>query len=81
MSVGLLFVYYAATEYFFQRSLGKVITRTVVVNRDDERPSLGAVLLRTLCRFLPLEPLSLLLNGKYTWHDSLSGTKVVFVNY
>ncbi|UPL48263.1 RDD family protein [Hymenobacter sublimis] len=80
-SVGFLFVYYLATEYFFQRSLGKFLTHTLVVNRQDERPSLAAVFLRTLCRFIPLEPASLLLNKKRTWHDMLSGTKVVFINY
>ncbi|GAA4000506.1 hypothetical protein GCM10022408_09490 [Hymenobacter fastidiosus] len=80
-SVGLLFIYYVGTEFFFQRSLGKLLTQTVVVSRDDERPSFGAILLRTVCRFIPLEPVSLLLSGKRAWHDSLSGTKVVFVNY
>ncbi|MBC8084009.1 MAG: RDD family protein [Hymenobacter sp.] len=80
-SMALLFVYYVVTEYFFQRSLGKFITRTAVVDEDDEKPDLGAVLLRTVCRFIPLEPLSLLFHGRLAWHDRLSGTKVVFLNY
>ncbi|GAA3954735.1 RDD family protein [Hymenobacter algoricola] len=80
-SMSLLFVYYAGAEFFFQRSVGKLLTHTLVVSQDDERPSLGAVLLRTVCRFIPLEPLSLLLTGKRVWHDTLSGTKVVFIDY
>jgi uncharacterized RDD family membrane protein YckC len=80
-TVGLLFLYYAAAEFFFQRSLGKLATRTLVVSRHDQRPSLPAILLRTLCRFIPLEPLSLLFSKNRALHDTLSGTKVVFVNY
>lgn len=80
-TVGLLFLYYVATEFFFQRSLGKLVTRTLVVNSHDQRPSLPAVLLRTLCRFIPLEPISMLFGRHRALHDILSGTKVVFVNY
>ncbi|TGD79071.1 RDD family protein [Hymenobacter wooponensis] len=80
-SLGALFLYYVSGEFFFQRSLGKLLTRTIVVNKRDERPSLTAIVLRTVCRFIPLEPLSMLLNTKYAWHDRLSGTKVVFINY
>ncbi|MBT9391764.1 RDD family protein [Hymenobacter sp. NST-14] len=80
-SMSLLFGYYVLTEFYFQRSLGKVLTHTLVVNQHDERPTLGAILLRTLCRFIPLEPLSLLFSRNSTWHDTLSRTKVVFISY
>lgn len=80
-TVALLFLYYVLAEFFFQRSLGKVATRTLVVNRHEQRPSLQAILLRTICRFIPLEPISLLFNKNRALHDLLSGTKVVFVNY
>ena len=81
VSMSLLFGYYVVAEFYFQRSLGKVLTRTLVVSRHDERPTLAAILLRTLCRFIPLEPLSLLFSSSRTWHDALSQTKVVFVGY
>ena len=82
LALAALFLYYALTEYFFQRTLGKLLTKTIVVDQDDEIPDLSSILLRTVCRFLPLEPLSLLISGKQlAWHDKLSGTKVVFLNY
>jgi len=80
--LAISFVYYATTELVFQRTLGKALTHTLVVTADDNRPGSGRLLLRTLCRFLPLEPLSLLFSSRALgWHDTLSGTKVVYLNY
>lgn len=80
--LGIMFSYYAIAESLFQRTIGKAILHTLVVSTNDDKPSTSRLLLRTLCRFLPLEPLSVLLNSRALgWHDTLSGTKVVYLDY
>jgi uncharacterized RDD family membrane protein YckC len=80
--LGVMFSYYAVAELLFKRTLGKVFTNTHVVTTGDDLPSHGKLLLRTVLRFLPLEPLSLILSSRaLAWHDRLSGTKVIYLNY
>ena len=80
--LGIIFCYYAIAELLFQRTVGKSLLHTLVVTTDDNKPSAGQLLLRTLCRFLPLEPLSMLFSGRALgWHDTLSGTKVIYLDY
>ena len=77
--LGSSFLYYAASELLFLRTVGKVITGTSIVTTTDEEPVWGQLLLRTACRFLPLEPLSLLFSQrKVGWHDRFSKTKVIY---
>jgi uncharacterized RDD family membrane protein YckC len=70
------FFYFFLTEYYFGKTLGKLITRTTVVDEKFKSPTILILLLRTLCRFIPFEPLSGLISYK-TWHDSLTKTYVV----
>ncbi|MBZ4041665.1 MULTISPECIES: RDD family protein [Flavobacterium] len=67
--------YYSLTEGLFGRSLGKLITGTVVVDENGEKPSFGIILKRTLCRLIPFDGFSFL--GSRGWHDSISNTYVV----
>ncbi|WP_269234551.1 RDD family protein [Flavobacterium flavigenum] len=67
--------YYSLTEGLFGRSLGKLITGTVVVDENGVKPSFGVILKRTLCRFIPFDVFSFL--GSRGWHDSISETYVV----
>jgi len=69
-------LYYMLTEGITGRSLGKLITKTKVMDENDDKPSFMVMLGRTLCRFIPFDALSFLANG-YGWHDSISKTKVV----
>ena len=86
------FIYYVFSEALFTRTLGKFITGTAVRTEDDGKPSFSRILLRTLCRFIPWDPLSFIAISHLTsvWilgerayllgislHDSLSKTKVV----
>ena len=80
--LAIIFCYYAMAESLFQRTIGKKLLHTLVVTANDNKPGAGRLLLRTLCRFLPLEPLSMLFSARALgWHDKLSGTKVVYLNY
>lgn len=72
--------YHFIFEALFQRTFGKMLTGTKVVNMQGEKPSLLSLLGRTLARYIPFEPLSFLFYGAYPtkgWHDRLSHTLVV----
>ena len=79
---GVMLVYYATAELLFQRTVGKLVTSTQLVTQNDTRPTRSQLIVRTLCRFLPLEPLSLLFSRhSLAWHDKLSSTKVIYLDY
>lgn len=81
-------VYYFVCEAFCNgRTLGKLITGLRVVDIDGNRPSVGKIAIRTLCRLIPFDYLSFFSTDKWSseenldgfWHDSLSKTYVVRV--
>lgn len=70
--------YFVGMESLFQRTFGKFVTGTKVVNADGGAPSFKQILGRTLARAIPLEALSFLVGHRpIGWHDSLSGTRVI----
>jgi len=73
-------VYYAITEILFSKSLGKLITRTHVVDSEGEKPGFLSIIIRSLCRNLPFEFVSFLI-FPLGWHDQLSKTRVVYDSY
>jgi uncharacterized RDD family membrane protein YckC len=81
LSIGVTLLYYIVMEAMFGRTLGKLITRTVVVT-DDGRPlTVGKAIGRSFARLIPFEPFSTFgLPGNVPWHDRLSGTRVVRVS-
>lgn len=68
--------YYYVMETKFQRTVGKFMTKTKVVQMDGTQPSNGTILVRTLSRLLPFDRLSYLF-VKNGLHDYLSKTMVV----
>ena len=68
--------YYLLTESIFQRTLGKVLTKTKVVSLTGEKPTLKQVIFRTLSRSIPFEYFSYLATVEGI-HDRLSKTRVV----
>ena len=70
-------IYYNLFEILFARTIGKFITGTAVVNEFGEKPSHENILIRSLCRLIPFNPLSVLIFGGRGWHDSISKTYVV----
>jgi uncharacterized RDD family membrane protein YckC len=73
----VLIMYYFTMEVFAQRTLGKLITGTKVVMGDGSKPEARAIIIRTLCRFIPFEPFSFLGDRTRGWHDTISDTYVV----
>ncbi len=72
------FAYYFICEAAWGKTVGKMVTNTMVVTEYGERPSAGQIAGRTLCRFIPFEPFSFLFRGDGTgWHDTLPKTRVV----
>ena len=71
-------VYYSAFEFLFGRTPSKFITQTKVVSIEGGKPSFHKILLRSCCRFIPLNVFSFLF-AKLGWHDKISQTRVVML--
>ena len=77
-NLALMVVYYVVLETFFQRTLAKLITGTLVVNEAGLRPSLMQVVGRSLARFIPFEAFTFLGSERPVGvHDKWSGTRVI----
>jgi uncharacterized RDD family membrane protein YckC len=70
-------IYFSVLEATTGRTIAKLITKTKVVNEKGEKPNFGTIILRSLCRFIPFEPLSFLGSDNSGWHDKLSKTRVI----
>ena len=71
-------LYYSLFEFFANgKTIGKLITRTRVINEYGETPDFGTILGRSLARFVPFEPFSFLGSQANGWHDKWSKTMVV----
>ncbi|MBI5474379.1 MAG: RDD family protein [Ignavibacteriae bacterium] len=68
--------YFLFTEYKFQKTLGKIITKTILVSDTGGKPSFKQILIRTLCRSIPFEYFSYFGTVEGT-HDRLSKTRVI----
>lgn len=69
---------YALCEYKWQRTPGKYITRTIVIDEFGNKPDLRAIISRSLIRLVPFEPFSCYGgNYSYGWHDKWTKTWVV----
>ncbi len=74
-----MFVYYLLSESLMRgRTIGKLITKTRVVDEYGRVPDFSVTLKRTACRFVPFDAFSFL--GDNGWHDDWSGTKVIEVS-
>jgi uncharacterized RDD family membrane protein YckC len=76
--IGITFftIYFFFMELLTGRTIGKLITQTVVVDARGEKPGPGTLFIRCLCRFIPFEPFSFL-GDKRGWHDTISNTYVI----
>lgn len=73
-------LYYFFFEALWQRTPGKFLTKTVVINEYAEKPSVGSIILRSLIRLIPFEAFSCFGNRRKQslgWHDRWSNTYVV----
>ncbi len=71
--------YYTLCERAFRgQTLGKLLSRTRVIREDGDELTLTDALLRSLCRLVPFEALSIGF-GNGPWHDTWTKTKVIQV--
>lgn len=73
----IVLFYYNIFEIFFSVTIGKLITDTIVVDRNGYKPQANEILVRSVCRLIPFEILSFLGAPGKGWHDSISKTYVV----
>jgi uncharacterized RDD family membrane protein YckC len=69
--------YYNFFEILLARTIGKLITQTMVVTINGERPGHEIILIRSICRLIPFNAISFLGITPRGWHDSISKTYVV----
>jgi uncharacterized RDD family membrane protein YckC len=76
MLTASFFGYYVFMETKYQKTIGKFITKTKVVNKNGTRPEVGDIVRRTFCRLIPFDRISFLFtqNG---FHDRLSDTTII----
>lgn len=68
-------IYYILFEHFFQRTPGKFLTKTIVIDIYGNKPEIGTNILRNIIRLVPFETFSCL--SDRGWHDRWSDTFVV----
>lgn len=68
--------FYAGSEAIFAKTPGKFFVGTRVVDASGNRPGSMRIVLRALCRLIPFDDISFLLDQR-GWHDQLSGTYVI----
>jgi uncharacterized RDD family membrane protein YckC len=75
----LYFLYYFLFETIFSSTPGKLITNTNIVDTITfKSPSVLKIFIRSLCRFIPLEALSIFFyKNNLVWHDIISGTIII----
>jgi uncharacterized RDD family membrane protein YckC len=74
----VFFGYYTLFEFYFQRTIGKYLTGSLVVNEYGDTPDFKTICLRTIIRIIPLNPYSFFWTDDHRfWHDTWTKTFVV----
>lgn len=71
------FLYYFFQEFYLKKTIGKYITKTIVINKNNsEKYFIWRILLRTLIRFIIFDVISYLFTNNGL-HDFLSKTETI----
>jgi len=72
-------VYYGVCESVSGRTIGKLVSGTIVVNRDGSSVAFRRAWRRTFCRLIPFDQFSFLAGKGHPvgWHDEFSRTYVI----
>ncbi len=73
---GIIFIYYTFFEFIFNRTPGKWLSYSKVVNKQGMRPSFPQILLRSATRLVLIDMFFIPFLDK-TLHDFFSNTEVV----
>lgn len=74
---GITALYYTILEGSLGKTVGKMVTRTQVVNELGQKPDIRSIFLRSLSRLVPFEAFSAFSGSGLMWHDSWTKTYVV----
>lgn len=77
LALAIYYIYYVAGESLFGQTVGKLLTGTIVVDKEGNKPSFGVILLRTTVRLIPFNAISFLFDSNSGWHDQFSNTTVI----
>jgi uncharacterized RDD family membrane protein YckC len=78
ISILIPFSYYILFEYYLQRTIGKFVTGSLVVNEFGDRPDLKTISLRTVIRIFPFDVISFFWQDENRlWHDTWTRTYVI----
>jgi uncharacterized RDD family membrane protein YckC len=69
--------YYSILEILLSKSIGKFITKTIVVDEFGNKVRPEIIIKRTFCRLIPFNHFSFLGGNNRGWHDTISDTYVV----
>lgn len=69
--------YYIILESLLGQTIGKIITKTKVVNTRNTKPGFKRIILRTILRLNPLDLYSYLFGTEIGAHDRLSRTIII----
>jgi uncharacterized RDD family membrane protein YckC len=69
--------YFPLLEYFYGKTLGKVVTKSSVVRKDGRKITFFQAIVRAFFRLVPANFVLSLGKGPISFHDRLSGTMVV----
>jgi uncharacterized RDD family membrane protein YckC len=72
------FLYYFLSEFFFGKTVGKILTKTIVLDKNGNKPKTFNLVVRSLVRLIPVESITFLFGLGF--HDLVSGTVVVKAN-
>jgi len=78
-SSAIFFFYYFLLEFFTGKTIGKMLTKTTVVDKNGNKPKILNLIVRSSVRLIPIEGLSFIF-GPAGFHDLISGTRVIKIN-
>ena len=76
----ITFLYYLISEWFFKRTVGKIITNTTVIKKNGGPATFVNILFRTTLRLIPIDSFSYLFGAERGLHDVLSSTRIIKKN-
>lgn len=70
----VMFLYYLGLESYNGQTIGKLLTKTRVVNNNGTRPNFLKIFIRTVSRFFLLDAISYMFGFERGFHDQISST-------
>ncbi len=73
----IMFLYYFIFEVYNGQTIGKLLTKTQVANKDGSKPGVLNIFIRSILRLLPIDVMSYLFGFERGLHDQISSTNLM----